>query len=235
MRTHKKHRALLWALTFVALSAFGAPNNADAQSDDEFQLWSALLSSGAFQPETPRVGFWFDLHARRGEAGTVVIVRPGVGFEVTDWLSLWVGYAWVPVFTDGVGSRDEHRLWQQAILKHSTGAWSFQARSRFEQRFSEAGDDVGFRFRQFVRANWQPSESTPVGVAVWDELFLGFNDTDWGAPAGFDQNRLFFGPFLQMNSWARLEVGYLFAYLRREPVNRVAHTLAINLFVSLRP
>ncbi|MFK7999802.1 MAG: DUF2490 domain-containing protein [Polyangiales bacterium] len=233
MRSNKKH-TLLCALTFVTLSAFYAPR-AEAQSEDEFQLWSALLSSGAFQPETPRVGFWFDLHARRGDAGTVVIVRPGVGLEVNDWLSLWVGYAWVPVFTDGADSRSEHRLWQQAILKHSTSNWTLQARTRFEQRFSEGGDDVGFRFRQFVRANWQPSQSSPVGLAVWDELFVGFNDTDWGAAAGFDQNRLFLGPFLKMAPWARLEVGYLFAYLRREPVNRVAHTLAINLFISLRP
>ncbi|MFT5358036.1 MAG: hypothetical protein ACI9KE_005273 [Polyangiales bacterium] len=233
MRSHKPKKHRLCVLAAVALSAFVAPS-ANAQSDDEFQLWSALLGSAAFQPETPRVSLWFDLHARRGEAGTVLIVRPGIGLAVTDWLSLWVGYAWVPVFTDGAGSRSEHRLWQQAILTRSIGGWTLQARTRFEQRFSEAGDVVGFRLRQFVRANWQPT-SAPVGVAVWDELFLGLNDTDWGAPAGFDQNRLFIGPFLQMTPWARLEAGYLFVYLRREPVDRIAHTLAINFFVSLRP
>ena len=222
------------AIAALALSSLDAPR-AEAQTDDEFQLWSGLLGSGAFQPQTPRLAFWFDLHARRGDAGTVLIVRPGLGAEVTDWLSLWVGYAWVPVFIDDVGSVNEHRLWQQAVLKHSTGGWSLQARTRFEQRFSEAGDDVGFRLRQFVRANWQPAANTPVGLAVWDEIFIGLNDTDWGAAAGFDQNRLFIGPFLQMAPWARLEAGYLFAYLRREPVNRVAHTLAINLFVSFKP
>ena len=231
---NKLRFVLLAALAAITLQAIDG-RQAHAQTDDEFQLWSALLGSGAFQPETPRLALWFDLHARRGDAGTVVIVRPGVGAEVTDWLSLWAGYAWVPVFTDGADRRDEHRLWQQAVLKHSTGAWSLQARTRFEQRFSEAGDDVGFRLRQFVRANWQPSTNTPLGLAVWDEIFVGLNDTDWGAAGGFDQNRLFIGPFLQVAPWARLEAGYLFAYLRREPVNRVAHTLAINLFVSFKP
>ncbi len=111
---------------------------------------------------------------------------------------------------------------------------SLQSRTRFEQRFHRSGGDVGFRLRQFVRANWRPSAKVPIGVAFWDEIFVGLNDTDWGAPSGIDQNRAFLGPFLQMTPWARLEAGYLFVYLDRAS-DLYAHVVAVNLFVSARP
>lgn len=223
-------RQLLPVLLFGLLST-GA---AQAQERGEFQIWNAVLSTVHFSPTAPRAALWLDVHARRGDAGTVHILRPGGGFVVRDWLSLWGGYAWIPTFDENAGRRDEHRLWQQVVFGHTAGDFTFQARTRFEQRFSEGGDDVGFRLRQFIRINWQPHEETPVGVALWDELFLGLNEPDWGAPRGFDQNRLFLGPFLKVAPWARFEAGYLFAYLDRDP-NVRAHVLAFNLFISAKP
>lgn len=222
-------KTILLGVTLLMISG-----SAHAQDQSEFQIWGALLSTAHTSPSTPRFSLWLDVHARRGESGTVHIFRPGAGVVVNDFLSLWAGYAWVPVFTDGGPRRDEHRFWQQIILSPSVASFSFQSRTRFEQRLNEGGDDVGFRIRQFVRANWQPRESVPLGLAVWDELFLGLNEPDWGAPSGFDQNRLFIGPFLKAAPWARLEIGYLFVYLDRTP-NVAAHVLAINLFVSIKP
>ncbi|MEM9073831.1 MAG: DUF2490 domain-containing protein [Myxococcota bacterium] len=217
----------------LAVSA-ALPTTAEAQDRSEFQLWAALLATAHTATEPPGLSFWLDTHARRGENGTVVILRPGIGAELTKNISVWAGYAWVPVFDDATGNTtNEHRIWQQLVLKHSVGGFSFQSRTRLEQRFSEAGDDVGARIRQFVRVNWRPSSQEPFGLAFWDEIFIGLNEPDWGAPQGFDQNRIFIGPFLQVASWARLEAGYLFVYLDRSP-NVRAHVLAINLFVSPR-
>lgn len=225
----------------VALALAAAalePDLAAAQDRDELQIWTALLGTAHTEPAPPGLAFWLDVHARRGSAGTVMIVRPAVGVQITEWLSLWGGYAWVPVFDDLTGGAvHEHRAWQQVILSHRFDeiGISMQSRTRFEQRFSEAGSDVGFRLREFVRVNWRPSPDFPMGVAVWDELFVGLNDTDWGAPGGIDQNRIFVGPFLQAASWARLEAGYLFVYLDRGTSDLYAHVLAVNLFVSPRP
>ena len=85
-------------------------------------------------------------------------------------------------------------------------------------------DSTGSRARDF-----------PVGVAVWDELFVGLTQPDWGAPQGIDQNRIFIGPFLQMAPWARFEAGYLFTYLDRGTNDLYAHVVAVNLFLSPRP
>lgn len=176
-----------------------------------------------------------DTHVRRGNAGTVHIARPGAGIRLTEGVSLWAGYAWVPVFSDtDANPRDEHRLWQQLILSHRFESASLQSRTRFEQRFVEGGDDVGLRLREFVRFDWKffSHASSGVGVVIWDEVFVGLSETDFGQPGGLDQNRLFVGPMFALTQWARIEPGYLFVYVRREAGDRVAHAFSVNLFLS---
>lgn len=223
---------------FVLALGLAAPSGARGQDRQDAQVWAAVLATAATRPAPPNLSFWLDVHGRRGGAGTVALVRPGIGAELTPWLSVWAGYAWIPTFDDTSGSTaHEHRIWEQFILQHvfEDAGISLQSRTRFEQRFSGAGDDVALRLRQFVRANWRPHPDFPVGVAFWDELFVGLTQPDWGAPQGMDQNRAFLGPFLQMAPWARLEAGYLFVYLDRGTSDLYAHVLAINLFVFPRP
>lgn len=222
------------ALALCLLAAVQAP--AYAQTEGEFQQWIGALGSMRGSPAAPRVAGWLDLHARRGNGRTVFIVRPGVGYDVLPWLSLWAGYAWIPTVNNDADDGHEHRAWQQVTLHHRFD-WglSLQSRTRFEQRFSNLGDDVGFRLREFVRVNWHPEPTAPLGIASWNELFVGLNDTDWTAPAGLDQNRTFIGPFLPIPNVGRLEIGYLLAYLRRPGGDRVVHALAMNLFFSWAP
>ena len=231
-------RGRTWAVAVVLGVALWA-GRAHAQDRDEFQLWAALLGTAHTAPAPPNFAFWLDVHGRRGSGGTIVLVRPGVGFAINPWLSVWAGYAWIPTMNDAMGgaASHEHRIWQQLILSPSLAelGLSFQSRTRFEQRFSENGDDVALRIRQFVRANWQPSPDFPMGIAFWDELFIGLTENDWNAPQGIDQNRVFIGPFLKMAPWARLEAGYAFVYLDRGTTDLYAHVLAVNLFVSPRP
>ncbi len=210
-----------------------------ARADETFQVWNAVLSTGRLEGPSLKPGLWFDGHARRGDGNTVVILRPGAGLQLTPWLSVWAGYAWVPVFSDGdddqSGSRfDEHRFWQQAILTHKTSNdWALQSRTRFELRFGEGGDDIGLRVREFVRAGWMRSDWL-VKPVIWDELFVGLNDTDWGASSGYDQNRLFVGLALPtIASGARFEAGYLFVHLNRD-TDVVIHAIALNVFLTGR-
>ena len=65
-----------------------------------------------------------------------------------------------------------------------------------------------------------------------DEAFFDFNDTDWGARAGFDQNRLFLGPQWRFDAAGRVkgEVGYLNRYARRDGAeDGMDHLVSINL------
>ena len=105
-------------------------------------------------------------------------------------------------------------------------------RSRFEQRFSGAGDDVGFRLREFARVGWSWREDGKFGLVLWDEVFLGFNETDWGAPSGLDQNRLFLGWYVKTEPNLRLEMGYLSLFVDRDQAT-LGHVLATTLFIPL--
>jgi hypothetical protein len=227
------HRVCVYlcALTLVTASAAGA----EAQTEQEFAVWAALFATGQVFADQPSPVFWFDGHGRRGEGGTVSILRPGVGYAFAPWVSLWAGYAWVPEWLDATGERrDEHRVWEQLIFDyHGTqGIW-VQSRTRFEQRFANFGSGTAHRFRQLVRLNYRPSKDVPVGIAIWDELFLGMHGASW-AKQGFDQNRAHVGlAIYSSNKPFRTEVGYLNVYLSRQN-KRMSHVLAISFFVGFK-
>lgn len=227
MMRHKL-AALAAAITLTA------PMIASAQDAQDFQTWSALLGSAKVDGLWPGARLWFDGHARRGGPNTIVIVRPALGQQLTDWASVWLGYAWVPNFTDDPFERiDEQRIWQQVILTGSLldGRLHGQLRTRLEQRFHETTPEIGHRIRQFARVDYRFDDS-PWGVVVWDELFWGLNDPGF-APQGFDQNRVFVGPMFRAVDGLRLEFGYLNAQLTRSGQFLLQHALALNFFVAL--
>lgn len=234
MNTARKFDGLLLILACIGPISVAPAGRASAQTDREFAIWSALFFTGQVYADSPSPTFWFDTQARRGEGGTVYILRPGAGVAFAPWGSLWLGYAWVPVWTDATGERsDEQRIWEQLILNHQTDSGVFfQSRSRFEQRFLKGASGNANRFRQFVRLNYKPRLRTPVGIAFWDEVFVGIDSDDW-AKQGFDQNRLFIGLAIYALELFRVEVGYLNVYLSREP-DALIQALSINFFVSFQ-
>lgn len=213
------------ALVVIAVLATAGTARADNQ------IWSALFVQA--RPGDTGITGWLDLHGRRREDGTLAIVRPGIGYTFGKALSAHVGYAYVPLVTDEGEDRREHRSWQQIIANHAIGSVKLQGRGRLEQRFG-SGDDIGHRVRLLARGQWQPDAETNLQLVAWDELFLGLNETDWGTPQGFDQNRLFVGLGTDAKlKGVRVEAGYLNVVLRRD--TQIDHALAVNLFVTFAP
>lgn len=167
---------------------------------------------------------WLDLHERQTGGTFAAIVRPGVGVKLIPGLTLWAGYAWIPTVADGV--QHEHRIWQQVIGQTNPGVVKLMGRVRFEQRLLEGADNVGLRVRAFGRLG--APLSGPVGVSVWDEVFVRANDNG-GAAAGFDQNRVFAGVYHQAPG-LRVEVGYLNLVVGTDPT--VHHLAAAYVFLS---
>lgn len=226
--------SLILAAT-TALSVLVHGPTAEAQHTQRFEVWYSMPMTVDVGEELPRLQLWLDEHVRRGPQQTVHITRPGLGLRIYDWLTVYAGYAWVPTFVDEPrATRHEHRLWEQLIANWSpVGSVGIQVRTRFEQRFSDAGDDVALRVRQFARLLWKPAQTAPLAFVVWDEVFVGLNDADWGPAAGYDQNRLFAGPAFSIDDVARFEVGYMVNHLRREPENVIGHVLYTQLLVFL--
>ncbi len=69
-------------------------------------------------------------------------------------------------------------------------------------------------------------------LVAYDEIFIAFNDTDWGAQSGFDQNRLFAGLGWQFQKGINVEAGYLNQFVRRRGRdNLMNHILSLNLLL----
>ena len=199
--------------------------------DADFEVWNAAAATVAVGSKPHAFQLWFDAHARRGGAGTTVILRPGVGLRLSKGFVLWAGYAFVPFFQDAGGRTDEHRSWLQGLGSVKFGeAISFQSRTRLEQRYRPDARGIAHRVRQFVRLAWM-KPGAPIGLVVWDELFLGLNRVGWGPTAGYDQNRVFVGAALPIGKLARVEPGYLLAHQDRTP-DKLVHAVSITLFVS---
>ncbi|MET0594786.1 MAG: DUF2490 domain-containing protein [Polyangiaceae bacterium] len=190
---------------------------ANADTRTETQYWTAAFLTARITGEKaadPGLSGWFDLHGRFGEDRTTAIVRPGLGYRFSGLVSGWAGYAWVPTWIDDAPTIQEHRIWEQGIVQGAEGILRYQIRPRFEQRFREGQDDVGLRLRLFLRSNLRLTDELPLDIAIWDEVFVGLNETAWGQVGGFDQNRIFVGPAYTFGP-ARLEAGYLNVVIRR--------------------
>jgi hypothetical protein len=194
-------------------------------------VWDAVFVQAPLHDDGERgVRLWLDLHARRDGGRFTGIVRPAVGWDLTDRTSLFAGYAAIPSGSPGAtGSATfEHRAWQQLLWSSPAGPLTVGLRPRLEQRFA-AGNAPALRARMFGRA--QAPLSDPFAVVVWDEAFVALNDSEFG-PAGFDQNRLFVGPAVSGPSH-RVEIGVLHQLLRRQGAWTAVGVAAANLFVTL--
>jgi Protein of unknown function (DUF2490) len=210
--------------------------SARAQTRTETQYWSSALLMARItgeKPADPGISGWFDVHARFGEDRNTAIVRPAIGYRFSGLVSGWLGYAWTPTWIDDGPALHEHRIWQQALVQGTEGILRYQIRPRLEQRFRADRDDVGVRFRLFLRSNWRLTSKFPLDIALWDELFLGLNETVWGQVAGYDQNRVFLGLSYTFGV-ARVEAGYLNSVSRRLDGSwLIQHNPTIALTVTL--
>ena len=196
----------------------------------------AAFGNGKFKSlnEDQPQRWWFDTHYRlRDDTGgfNQAIVRPGLGYAITDKQTVWAGYAYIstsPVLGNNV---DEHRFWQQWTATPSCCDWKFLHRSRFEQRWLETGNDVGLRWRQLARGQRILTCCPEFSFVLWDEVFFNLNETDWGANSGLDQNRAFigFGYKRHPDSKIRTEIGYLNQFVDRD-TDELNHILSINFF-----
>jgi len=233
------------ALAACVLSMLAAsPARAQSAADQRYQTWLALFAAGPIHQD---LWLWVDVQPRFYDAlePAALLVRPGLTWRATPELLLTAGYGWTPSWGRTSEPRqwgdlvftDEHRLWEQVVYQPSdphTGV-AAQLRVRLEQRFRTAGEvDVGFRLRLMARLQVPLTRDRALLAVVWNEAFVGLNDTAWGQRAGFDQNRLFVGAGWQaIPAQLRFELGYMNQWVVRDglpdPVNHIA---ALSTFVG---
>jgi len=223
----------------ICLLAMLPWSNATAESVNDFGIWGAIQGQGSFTHSDSESskwqwwmegqGRWFDNASQLGQS----IIRPGVGYKLSDQFSVWLGYAWVRTYPEGQDHTDEHRIWQQLSWNKPYSWGELATRTRLEQRFLNTGNDAGWRFRQFLKYTY-PIFSERVYLSLWDEVFVNINSTDWGANSGFGQNRLFagLGFFADSKQHYRFELGYINQFVNIENQNnQINHIISGSLFI----
>ncbi len=221
-------RSILLALPLTLLAAPAAAQQMDEQL--WFQANGAVEVSARDKVTLESVGRFSDraggfFHA---ELGVLFTHRTRGGVELS------VGYRHVEEWDHGVREPSEERLRQMVVVPLGGG---FNTRLRFEQRFSSAGSEMGFRLRP--RLGFEtPLNRRGLKLVATNEHFFNLNGTAWGVTGGYDRMRNTLGVSIPLGEGVRGEAGYLNQYRfgRNGARDRMDHAATFTLsFTIARP
>lgn len=238
----QRRQILTPALTAMAALFFA---HAARAAEEDFRVWenvTTIAKLGAIDPELDKWRLWLEGQGRFREDATIAdqaLARGGVGYQLNDRASVWLGYAHVWTSPAGRPVNHENRIWQQVLLTDRAWFGDWSSRTRLEQRFIDGVSPVEWRLRQFVRFS-APIADTPLSLVVWDEVFLRLNSTTPSARFGFDQNRAFAGFAYKFGEPARVEIGYMNQLIQSRSATpaaqrfteRMNHILSVSLFLN---
>lgn len=225
-------------LAIVALLGCGAAVNALA-AEEEIGIWGIFSTDGAFgSAETPsRWRYAFDAQLRYFDIGSGINqyqLRPGIGYAVSDNMSVMAGYLYGNASNGSGRTVIEHRLWQQ--LGWNAVRWShgtLSMRARLEQQSLSSGDDLGWRLRYMLKYARPLGSAQNTEFTVSVEPFFALRDTDWGADSGLTQNRTAIGLGWKLSPTFAIESGYLNQYVFVDDAeDRINHIAVVNFKVK---
>jgi Protein of unknown function (DUF2490) len=193
--------------------------------------WFAITSTSKL---TKNINVYADVHLRYAKGldpmQNQIRIAPEWVFSKTISFAP-IGFVYVRNFLYGDQpakyENNEHRFYQQLLIKHSSGKWAFNHRLRVEERYiqihasSPTGDiDQGFtnqqtriRYRGLVTYafNKPKVEAGAFFGSFYDEFFVS-----WGSKVTYnspDQNRLYLGVGYQFSKNVSLQTGFFYQAL----------------------
>jgi hypothetical protein len=196
----------------------------------EDALWLAGIAQG---PVKGKLVTWLEVQPRFAGTTDSYILRPALGVQLDPRVQLLAGYHYQlndPVIGPDI---EEHRLWQQALVRLAgrPGKAVLLSRTRLEQRFVVGEADDAMRLRQFLRGQVWLDEGW--SVILVGEAFVGLESTDWGQRRGLEQFRSFVALGRQLSPRLTLEAGYLNQRIVRPGRDRANDVLNLTLFYRL--
>jgi len=181
------------------------------------------------------------------------LLRLGVDYYGKNNEQYTLGYGWIRSYQYGdqpiAHNLNEHRIWEQFIVKGKLGRVDLHHRYRLEQRFLEnwVKDAQGVynqdcfvfrnrvRYRFFATVPLSKKELTDntLFFAAYDEPFLGFGK---GTQKNIlDQNRLYFALGWMFNKNVNVQLGYLNQYIVKTDGIKAErnHTVQLGLTYNL--
>jgi len=218
----------------AAVSTLLAATPAAAQTDNDAQVWVNLTATGSIKD---RLIYFAEIQPRAADDASrldQLILRPAIGWKLSDRVSVFQGYARVVTYVGDRDARREDRSFQQVTWTLPQGRRAeIQSRTRLEQRWRDDGDDMGLRLREMIRGEIAfARDGRGVRALGYAELFVGLNRTDWNTRPGFDQLRSFAGVEVPVGARSTIEAGYLNQLADRSGrAVRMNHVASLALFV----
>jgi len=202
---------------------------------EQYQDWSIINVNGMVEA----IMYNLNAQARIVPAEDKVqqyIVRPAIGYQLSQRFALWLGYQWISsnVDDDSIFSGREDRIWQRLDWKiYKNSFVNFESASRLEQRKEAAFPEWANRFRQKFILSFPKVLFSSITPILSDELFFNINKPVWVQPKTFEQNRFSVGLFIPFNSKFGVEVGYLNQYQFQVPQNQMNHILYLQANIQI--
>jgi hypothetical protein len=250
----KKTFFSLWVILSIVISNSPIFAQSIRREVNQFNSW--YVFSGTHQVYR-NFSLFTDAQIRRSgliRNGQQLLLRTAIDYKLSDQISVAGGYAYVETYPYGeqptLHQFNEHRLFEQLILKSKSGRLNFNHRYRLEQRFLERyvlgmddkiikGDNFylnRFRYRLLcnIPLNKSSMENNTVFLSCTNEMFVNF-----GKEARFnlfDQNRAFIGMGYQINTNSNITLGYLNHRLIKSNGIDVEqnHTLQLGVVYNLK-
>ncbi|WP_420322958.1 DUF2490 domain-containing protein [Flagellimonas sp.] len=156
-----------------------------------------------------------------------LLLRTGLNYHINPNAIATGGYGYISTDTSffefpGETNTQEHRIFQQFILKNKVWELLFEHRYRLEQRFLDFGDRTDTQHRARYRIQMTLPLTDTFFLNFYDELFINLQDNLFG------QNRLYaaLGVHITENSSVQ------FGYLRNQFSSAVFDRLQIGFFFN---
>lgn len=223
-----------------------------ATSKEDFRLWAPVFLTVSLPNKFIA---YMEVNPRIGDDVTNIdqlLLRPAIGYKLTDNWTIWQGYAWVGNFNQPHTAPQpsfigENRIWQQATYTQSFSSFKFMARTRMEERWIDHAGGTALRFRQMFKLTVPIPQAPDWAFVTFDEIFMNLNSVDTynevlshnskGPGAGIDQNRIFVGMNKTFNQYLNVDIGYQNQMINNRKLegnaNLINHVLMINFYINL--
>ncbi len=196
------------AVFFVTFLSFIFTSKAQETGEDDWGAWYMYFGTNQV---TDKLSIHTEAQFRFYEVTSTfnqLLLRTGLNYHITDNAIATLGYGYIN--TDGTfedipeeENSNEHRIFQQFILRNAVGKFKFEHRYRLEQRF------ISTQFDDFTehRARYRLQLTYPINekwfLNVYDEVFVNLQEPIFG------QNRLYGAIGYNVQKNFNVQLGYL--------------------------
>lgn len=196
-----------FSLTFIIFLIF-INTNAQETGEDEWGAWYMYFGTNQV---TDKLSIHTEAQFRFYEVTSTfnqLLLRTGLNYHISDNAIATLGYGYIN--TDGTfedipdeENSNEHRIFQQFILKNTVGKFKFEHRYRLEQRFisTQLDDFTEHRARYRLQLTYPINEKWFLNA--YDEVFINLQEPIFG------QNRLYGAIGYNVQKNFSVQLGYL--------------------------